>query len=82
MKKRAGKVARQQRVMAQLFNQQLGVQANEHFVFDDKNDGHQREICCEFGIVIRPPMPDPYRHPQLNSRQRKRFQRLSVFTIL
>ena len=40
VQKRASKVARQHRFMAQIFNHRPGVQANEYIVFYDENDGH------------------------------------------
>jgi len=76
VQKRASKVARQQRVVAQAFNQQLGVQANKYIVFYDKNDGHQKDVWRGFGIAIQPSAPhDPFRRSTHNSRRRERFQR-------
>ena len=40
VQKRAGKVARQQRVMTKVFDQKLGALANEYVIFHDENDGH------------------------------------------
>ena len=40
MQKRTGKVARQQRGMAKVFDQILGALADEDVIFHDENDGH------------------------------------------
>jgi hypothetical protein len=75
--KRSGKIARSQRVVAQIFEYPPKALENESIVFNNEDDSHQFGIWCEFGIVITPPaLLDLKRCVSVNPRWMKRFLRL------
>ncbi len=82
VQERSGKVARQQRVVAQILNHPFEALKNESIILYDKNDGHQRGIWLEFFIdVTRPVLLESFRCPSRNPRRRKRFRSLSFLAI-